>query len=116
MEYFWLSSKLVNEKMEHGKIYSSGGRKFRYNAKAKGDELAMVPVDDKEKIVTSRTTDGKMKKFKMSKKTGLTPVEESKDDLEYKGWLKIYKKSPDAAESHAKHKQFLARYKKEQKK
>ena len=40
----------------------------------------------------------------------------SKDDLEYKGWLKIYKKSPDAAESHAKHKQFLARYKKEQKK
>ena len=52
----------------------------------------------------------------MSKKTGLTPVGESKDDLEYKGWLKIYKKSPDAAESHAKHKQFLARYKKEQKK
>ena len=145
-----LYTKLVNEKFEHGKIYSSGGRKFRYNAKAKGDELAMVPVGDKEKVVTSRTTDGKMKKFKMSKKSGLTPVEEkskddpcwdgykqvgmkkksgkevpncvpegvkeSKNDLEYKGWLKIYKKSPEAAESHAKHKQFLARYKKEQKK
>ena len=36
----------------------------------------MVPVDD-EKVVTSRTTDGKMKKFKMSKKSGLTPLEES---------------------------------------
>ena len=110
-----LYNKLVNEKMEHGKIYSSGGRKFKYNANAKGDELAMVPVDDKEKVVTSRTTDGKMKKFKMSKKSGLKPVEESKDDMEYKGWLKIYNKSPDAAESHPKHTQFLARYKKEQK-
>ena len=109
----------------------------------------MVPVGDKEKVVTSRTTDGKMKKFKMSKNSGLTPVEEkskddpcwdgykqvgmkkksgkevpncvpegvkeSKDDMEYKGWLKIYNKSPDAAESHPKHTQFLARYKKEQK-
>ena len=101
--------------MEHGKVYSSGGRKFRYNAKAKGDELALVPVQDKEKVVTSRTTDGKIKKFKMSKKSGLTPVKEEKHDMEYKGWLKIYNKSPDAAESHPKHTQFLARYKKEQK-
>ena len=109
-------SKLISEKMAHGKVYSSGGRKFKYNANAKGDELALVPVQDKEKVVTSRTTDGKMKKFKMSKKSGLTPVKEEKHDMEYKGWLKIYNKSPDAAESHPKHTQFLARYKKEQKK
>tara|TARA_B000000609_G_C24157050_1_gene341174 strand:+ start:133 stop:1107 length:975 start_codon:yes stop_codon:yes gene_type:complete len=72
-------NKKVTE-LEHGKVYSSGGKKFRYNAKAKGDELAMVPVDDNKddsKVVTSRTTDGKMKKFKMSKKGGLTPLEES---------------------------------------
>ena len=67
--------KKVTE-LEHGKIYTSGGKKYKYNAKAKGDELAMVPVDD-EKVVTSKTTDGKMKKFKMSKKSGLTPLEES---------------------------------------
>ena len=44
--------KKVTE-LEHGKIYTSGGKKYKYNAKAKGDELAMVPVDD-EKVVTSK--------------------------------------------------------------
>ena len=53
--------KKVTE-LEHGKIYTSGGKKYKYNAKAKGDELAMVPVDDEKVVTLLRTTDGKMKK------------------------------------------------------
>jgi len=40
-------------------------------------------------------------------------VKEMHDDPQYKSWLKIYKKSPDAAEAHPKHAEFLKYYKSE---
>ncbi len=43
------------------------------------------------------------------------PVDEMDDDLQYKSWLKIYKKSPDAAEAHPKHKEFLDYYQSQEK-
>jgi hypothetical protein len=43
------------------------------------------------------------------------PVEEMHDDPEYKGWLKIYTKNPDAAETHPKHEEFLKYYQSQEK-
>jgi len=43
------------------------------------------------------------------------PVEEMHDDPEYKGWLKIYTKNPDAAETHPKHAEFLKYYQSQEK-
>ena len=37
-------------------------------------------------------------------------VKDMEDDPEYKGWLKIYKKSPDAAEAHDNHSKFKKYY------
>ena len=43
------------------------------------------------------------------------PVKEMHDDPEYKGWLKIYTKNPDAAETHPKHVEFLKYYQSQEK-
>jgi len=43
------------------------------------------------------------------------PVDEMDDDPQYKSWLRIYKKSPDAAEAHPKHEEFLKYYQSQEK-
>ena len=89
------------------------------NHTGKGDECPVHGTKDCATVKESDVKPGSEKNCGCGqdpcKTYGKVKESNSKDDLEYKGWLKIYKKSPDAAESHAKHKQFLARYKKEQK-
>ena len=56
---------------------------------------------DKTKVIPRK------EKYKKS------PVDEAQNldnNVEYKGWLRIYLRSPDAAETHPKHQEFLAYY------
>ena len=52
----------------HGGIYSSGGKQFRYNADAKGDELAMVPLSPEE-IAAEKEKAEKAKASRSKRKT-----------------------------------------------
>jgi hypothetical protein len=86
--------------------YQSGASRFRERmgdkSKLRGYEVTGVPRTVKD-VVRAPAMGGGIMDSRMMYASG-------SEDLEYKGWKKIYLKSNDAAESHPRHSEFIKRF------
>jgi hypothetical protein len=86
--------------------YQSGASRFRERmgdkSKLKGYEVTGVPRTVKD-VVRAPAMGGGIMDSRMMYASG-------SEDLEYKGWKRIYLKSNDAAESHPRHSEFIKRF------
>jgi hypothetical protein len=86
--------------------YQSGASRFRERmgdkSKLRGYEVTGVPRTVKD-VVRAPAMGGGIMNTRMGYGSG-------SEDLEYKGWKKIYLKSNDAAESHPRHSEFIKRF------
>jgi hypothetical protein len=76
--------------------------KFADKSKLKGYEVIGVPRTARD-VVRAPVMGGGIMNTRMGYGSG-------SEDLEYKGWKKIYLKSNDAAESHPRHSEFIKRF------
>jgi hypothetical protein len=86
--------------------YQSGASRFRERmgdkSKLRGYEVTGVPRTARD-VVRAPVMGGGIMNTRMGYGSG-------SEDLEYKGWKKIYLKSNDAAESHPRHSEFIKRF------
>jgi hypothetical protein len=86
--------------------YQSGASRFRERmgdkSKLRGYEVTGVPRTVKD-VVRAPAMGGGIMDSRMMYASG-------SEDLEYKGWKRIYLKSNDAAESHPRHSEFIKRF------
>jgi hypothetical protein len=86
--------------------YQSGASRFRERmgdkSKLRGYEVTGVPRTVKD-VVRAPAMGGGIMDSRMMYASG-------SEDLEYKGWKRIYLKSNDAAESHPRHLEFIKRF------
>jgi hypothetical protein len=86
--------------------YQSGASRFRERmgdkSKLKGYEVTGVPRTARD-VVRAPAMGGGIMDSRMMYASG-------SEDLEYKGWKRIYLKSNDAAESHPRHSEFIKRF------
>jgi hypothetical protein len=86
--------------------YQSGASRFRERmgdkSKLRGYEVTGVPKTVKD-VVRAPAMGGGIMDSRMMYASG-------SEDLEYKGWKRIYLKSNDAAESHPRHSEFIKRF------
>jgi hypothetical protein len=86
--------------------YQSGVSRFRERmgdkSKLRGYEVTGVPRTARD-VVRAPVMGGGIMNTRMGYNSG-------SEDLEYKGWKKIYLKSNDAAESHPRHSEFIKRF------
>jgi hypothetical protein len=86
--------------------YQSGVSRFRERmsdkSKLRGYEVTGVPRTVKD-VVRAPAMGGGIMDSRMMYASG-------SEDLEYKGWKRIYLKSNDAAESHPRHSEFIKRF------
>ena len=86
--------------------YQSGASRFRERmgdkSKLRGYEVTGVPRSARD-VVRAPVMGGGIMDSRMMYASG-------SEDLEYKGWKKIYLKSNDAAESHPRHLEFIKRF------
>jgi hypothetical protein len=91
---------------EEYEAYQSGASRFRERmgdkSKLRGYEVTGVPRTVKD-VVRAPAMGGGIMDSRMMYASG-------SEDLEYKGWKKIYLKSNDAAESHPRHSEFIKRF------
>ena len=76
--------------------------KFADKSKLKGYEVTGVPRTARD-VVRAPVMGGGIMNTRMGYNSG-------SEDLEYKGWKKIFLKSNDAAESHPRHSEFIKRF------
>jgi hypothetical protein len=76
--------------------------KFADKSKLRGYEVTGVPRTARD-VVRAPVMGGGIMNTRMGYGSG-------SEDLEYKGWKKIYLKSNDAAESHPRHSEFIKRF------
>jgi hypothetical protein len=76
--------------------------KFADKSKLKGYEVTGVPRTARD-VVRAPVMGGGIMNTRMGYSSG-------SEDLEYKGWKKIFLKSNDAAESHPRHSEFIKRF------
>jgi hypothetical protein len=76
--------------------------KFADKSKLRGYEVTGVPRSARD-VVRAPVMGGGIMNTRMGYGSG-------SEDLEYKGWKKIYLKSNDAAESHPRHSEFIKRF------
>ena len=99
--------KALEEKLRREyEAYQSGVSRFRERmsdkSKLRGYEVTGVPRTVKD-VVRAPAMGGGIMDSRMMYASG-------SEDLEYKGWKKIYLKSNDAAESHPRHSEFIKRF------
>jgi hypothetical protein len=99
--------KALEEKLRgEYEAYQSGVSRFRERmsdkSKLRGYEVTGVPRTVKD-VVRAPAMGGGIMNTRMGYGSG-------SEDLEYKGWKKIYLKSNDAAESHPRHSEFIKRF------
>jgi hypothetical protein len=99
--------KALEEKLRREyEAYQSGASRFRERmgdkSKLRGYEVTGVPRTVKD-VVRAPAMGGGIMDSRMMYASG-------SEDLEYKGWKKIYLKSNDAAESHPRHSEFIKRF------
>jgi hypothetical protein len=86
--------------------YQSGASRFRERmgdkSKLRGYEVTGVPRTARD-VVRAPAMGGGIMDSRMMYASG-------SEDLEYKGWKRIYLKSNDAAESHPRHSEFIKRF------
>jgi hypothetical protein len=86
--------------------YQSGASRFRERmgdkSKLRGYEVTGIPRTVKD-VVRAPAMGGGIMDSRMMYASG-------SEDLEYKGWKRIYLKSNDAAESHPRHLEFIKRF------
>ena len=86
--------------------YQAGVSRFRERmgdkSKLRGYEVTGVPRTARD-VVRAPVMDGGIMNTRMGYNSG-------SEDLEYKGWKKIFLKSNDAAESHPRHSEFIKRF------
>jgi hypothetical protein len=86
--------------------YQSGASRFRERmgdkSKLRGYEVTGVPRTARD-VVRAPVMGGGIMDSRMMYASG-------SEDLEYKGWKRIYLKSNDAAESHPRHSEFIKRF------
>jgi hypothetical protein len=91
---------------EEYEAYQSGASRFRERmgdkSKLRGYEVTGVPRTVKD-VVRAPAMGGGIMDSRMMYASG-------SEDLEYKGWKRIYLKSNDAAESHPRHSEFIKRF------
>jgi len=76
--------------------------RFADKSKLRGYKLTNVPVTARD-VVRAPVMGGGIMNTRMGYGSG-------SEDLEYKGWKKIFLKSNDAAESHPRHSEFIKRF------
>jgi hypothetical protein len=99
--------KALEEKLRREyEAYQSGVSRFRERmsdkSKLRGYEVTGVPRTVKD-VVRAPAMGGGIMDSRMMYASG-------SEDLEYKGWKRIYLKSNDAAESHPRHLEFIKRF------
>jgi hypothetical protein len=99
--------KALEEKLRREyEAYQSGASRFRERmgdkSKLRGYEVTGVPRTVKD-VVRAPAMGGGIMDSRMMYASG-------SEDLEYKGWKRIYLKSNDAAESHPRHSEFIKRF------
>jgi hypothetical protein len=99
--------KALEEKLRREyEAYQSGVSRFRERmgdkSKLRGYEVTGVPRTVKD-VVRAPAMGGGIMDSRMMYASG-------SEDLEYKGWKRIYLKSNDAAESHPRHSEFIKRF------
>jgi hypothetical protein len=99
--------KALEEKLRREyEAYQSGVSRFREQmsdkSKLRGYEVTGVPRTVKD-VVRAPAMGGGIMDSRMMYASG-------SEDLEYKGWKRIYLKSNDAAESHPRHSEFIKRF------
>jgi hypothetical protein len=99
--------KALEEKLRREyEAYQSGVSRFREQmsdkSKLRGYEVTGVPRTVKD-VVRAPAMGGGIMDSRMMYASG-------SEDLEYKGWKRIYLKSNDAAESHPRHLEFIKRF------
>jgi hypothetical protein len=99
--------KALEEKLRREyEAYQSGVSRFRERmgdkSKLRGYEVTGVPRTARD-VVRAPVMGGGIMNTRMGYGSG-------SEDLEYKGWKKIYLKSNDAAESHPRHSEFIKRF------
>jgi hypothetical protein len=99
--------KALEEKLKREyEAYQSGVSRFRERmgdkSKLRGYEVTGVPRTVKD-VVRAPAMGGGIMDSRMMYASG-------SEDLEYKGWKRIYLKSNDAAESHPRHSEFIKRF------
>jgi hypothetical protein len=99
--------KALEEKLRREyEAYQSGASRFRERmgdkSKLRGYEVTGVPRTVKD-VVRAPAMGGGIMDSRMMYASG-------SEDLEYKGWKRIYLKSNDAAESHPRHLEFIKRF------
>jgi hypothetical protein len=99
--------KALEEKLKREyESYQSGVSRFRERmgdkSKLRGYEVTGVPRTVKD-VVRAPAMGGGIMDSRMMYASG-------SEDLEYKGWKRIYLKSNDAAESHPRHSEFIKRF------
>jgi hypothetical protein len=99
--------KALEEKLRREyEAYQSGATRFREQmgdkSKLRGYEVTGVPRTVKD-VVRAPAMGGGIMDSRMMYASG-------SEDLEYKGWKRIYLKSNDAAESHPRHSEFIKRF------
>jgi hypothetical protein len=99
--------KALEERLKREyEAYQSGASRFRERmgdkSKLRGYEVTGVPRTVKD-VVRAPAMGGGIMDSRMMYASG-------SEDLEYKGWKRIYLKSNDAAESHPRHSEFIKRF------
>jgi hypothetical protein len=99
--------KALEEKLRREyEAYQSGVSRFKERmsdkSKLRGYEVTGVPRTVKD-VVRAPAMGGGIMDSRMMYASG-------SEDLEYKGWKRIYLKSNDAAESHPRHSEFIKRF------
>ena len=99
--------KALEERLrQEYEAYQAGVSKFREQmrdkSKLRGYEVTGVPRTARD-VVRAPVMDGGIMNTRMGYSSG-------SEDLEYKGWKKIFLKSNDAAESHPRHSEFIKRF------